>query len=235
MIERLCKTFEEHHGYCWPRSPTDLRDWRPSRAALEAEVERLTKESNEARANYQFMVDRACDQKLDGYRGLGARAAAAENERHAAVREAEGLRAEVARLESDRAGLRYSLTEVEDELEECRKERDEARARVAGLMSDLEAEAGLARVAAASMVAAQFRPSLCGRLVCAHESQEWQREHCSGLVENLLPPPPPLPARSRLTRCSRGCCTENAPRAPTQPAPDPTAKSSASSSSARRS
>ena len=38
-------------------------------------------ERDEARANYQFMVDRAANEKLDGYRELGARAAAAENER----------------------------------------------------------------------------------------------------------------------------------------------------------
>jgi hypothetical protein len=36
-------------------------------------------ERDEARANYQFMVERAADQRLDGYRELGARAAAAEN------------------------------------------------------------------------------------------------------------------------------------------------------------
>lgn len=37
----------------------------------------------EALDNYQFMVDRAADEKLDGYRDLGARAAAAENDRDA--------------------------------------------------------------------------------------------------------------------------------------------------------
>ena len=34
-----------------------------------------------ARRNYQFMVDRVADEKLDGYRELGSRAAAAENDR----------------------------------------------------------------------------------------------------------------------------------------------------------
>lgn len=33
--------------------------------------------------NYQFMVDRVANEKLDGYRELGARAAAAENDRDA--------------------------------------------------------------------------------------------------------------------------------------------------------
>ena len=44
---------------------------------------KVEQERDEARANYQFMVERAADQKLDGYRELGARAAAAENERDA--------------------------------------------------------------------------------------------------------------------------------------------------------
>jgi len=48
------------------------------------ELENVTKESDEARANYAFMVERAADENLDGYRELGARCAAAENERDAA-------------------------------------------------------------------------------------------------------------------------------------------------------
>ena len=46
-----------------------------ARALIEALDER-----DEARRNYQFMVDRAADEKLDGYRELGSRAAAAEND-----------------------------------------------------------------------------------------------------------------------------------------------------------
>jgi predicted RNase H-like HicB family nuclease len=48
--------------------------------AAEARAD-LVKERDEARANYQFMVDRAADEKLDGYRELAARAAKAEQER----------------------------------------------------------------------------------------------------------------------------------------------------------
>lgn len=40
-------------------------------------------ERDQAQANYQFMVDRAVNEKLDGYRELGAMAAAAENDRDA--------------------------------------------------------------------------------------------------------------------------------------------------------
>lgn len=48
---------------------------------LLAEIDRLRERSETAESNYQFMVDRAADAKLDGYRELGERAARAENER----------------------------------------------------------------------------------------------------------------------------------------------------------
>lgn len=52
MIEKTCETCEDRigdlQGHCWPCMPTDLRDWRPSRAALEAEVERLEEERDAA-------------------------------------------------------------------------------------------------------------------------------------------------------------------------------------------
>ncbi len=44
----------------------------------------LVEERDEARGKYQWMVEHAADQKLDGYRELGARAAKAEEERDAA-------------------------------------------------------------------------------------------------------------------------------------------------------
>lgn len=48
-------------------------------ADLRAQLEQAKAERDEARRNYQWMVERAADQKLDGYRELGARAANAEN------------------------------------------------------------------------------------------------------------------------------------------------------------
>lgn len=47
-------------------------------------VRRVIEQRDEAASKYLFMVERAADQKLDGYRELGARAAAAENERDVA-------------------------------------------------------------------------------------------------------------------------------------------------------
>lgn len=60
----------------------------PSRWPHEARIANLqarclaeTARADEAEKNYRFMVERAADQKLDGYRELGSRAAAAENGR----------------------------------------------------------------------------------------------------------------------------------------------------------
>jgi len=56
--------------------------------ALEHALTMTERERDEARANYQFMVDRAADEKLDGYRELASRLAAAENDRDEAIRQA---------------------------------------------------------------------------------------------------------------------------------------------------
>ena len=54
------------------------------RHGARAACKRLRGERDEARGGYRWMIEHAADQKLDGYRELGARAAAAENERDAA-------------------------------------------------------------------------------------------------------------------------------------------------------
>lgn len=72
---------------------------------LAAEVDRLSLERDEAWANYQFMVNRAADERLDGYRELGQSAARAENK-------ADALRAEISRLKAEISRLRAeNLTE----------------------------------------------------------------------------------------------------------------------------
>lgn len=59
--------------------------------ALARQVKALKARAEKAEANYQWMVNRAADEKLDGYRALGARAAEAENQ-------ADQLRAHVEKL-----------------------------------------------------------------------------------------------------------------------------------------
>jgi hypothetical protein len=66
----------------------------PSGCPTCAYLRELERERDEARANYRLMVERAADKdgKLDGYRELGARAAAAEAARDAALAEVRDLR-----------------------------------------------------------------------------------------------------------------------------------------------
>ena len=61
------------------------------RDGARAACKRLRGERDDARGHYRWMVEHAADQKLDGYRELGARAAAAENERDAARLELRAL------------------------------------------------------------------------------------------------------------------------------------------------
>jgi len=59
---------------------------RPSEGEISRflkDYEKARKERDEALAKYQFMVDRAADEKLDGYRELASRLAAMEADRDA--------------------------------------------------------------------------------------------------------------------------------------------------------
>ncbi len=84
----------------------------------DAEIERLTAERDEARANYQFMVNRAADEKLDGYRELGERAANAENAQ-------DDLRAKLQTCEDLRDSLYGDLAAIRAKFEAA--ERDARR------------------------------------------------------------------------------------------------------------
>ena len=96
-------------------------------SCLVKRAEKAERERDEARANYAFMVERAADQKLDGYRELGARAAAAEERAEKAERERDALRHHY-----DKAGPEHNLLALLDMYDERRaaaeSERDEARA-----------------------------------------------------------------------------------------------------------
>lgn len=76
IAECYCGAYEGHglrNAELIARAPEDLQ-------ALIDEVRALRERAEKAEANYAFMVERAANQHLDGYRELGARAAAAENE-----------------------------------------------------------------------------------------------------------------------------------------------------------
>ena len=74
-----------------PRTDAAGRGWSPLHGAFcyvhEDVARQLERELAEAQKNYQFMVDRAANEKLDGYRELGAKAAAAEERAEKAERE----------------------------------------------------------------------------------------------------------------------------------------------------
>ena len=79
-IEPLRKWYAESHSI--------IDEWDTKCSALKAERDK-------ASADFQFMVDRAADQHLDGYRELGRRAAQAENDRDALKSRVERLEAEL--------------------------------------------------------------------------------------------------------------------------------------------
>lgn len=135
--------------------------WREDIESLNQIVERMTRERDEAQANYRFMVERAANEKLDGYRELGARAAAAENERDDALRAVRDLelgiaaqdevltrryneqlaRAEKAEQERDHWEKLWGAevghaNSWADKSRRAEQERDEARAELAFIESD---------------------------------------------------------------------------------------------------
>jgi len=90
--EMLCPGSGEHDTYgegvraCKRQVKFALSGVRVSPEQIADALVTVTRERDEARANYRWMVEHAADQKLDGYRELGARAVQAENERDAAIR-----------------------------------------------------------------------------------------------------------------------------------------------------
>lgn len=90
-----------------------IRDgWTLLSARTQEAVAALFGRLTRAEANYRFMVERAADQRLDGYRELGQRAAAAETERDMA-------RSQLGREREDET--------VPEMVERLVRERDEAR------------------------------------------------------------------------------------------------------------
>lgn len=78
---------------CSGRAGVLLAEMTSERDAAKADIVKLTEERDKARANYQWMVDRAADRHLDGYRELGAKCAALEAERDKARAERDAAKA----------------------------------------------------------------------------------------------------------------------------------------------
>lgn len=75
-------------------------DMTEAAANMASRLASVEAERDAAQCNYQFMVSRAADEKLDGYRALGARAAEAENERDDIKAKADRMQAALQRIAS---------------------------------------------------------------------------------------------------------------------------------------
>jgi hypothetical protein len=73
----------EAHARFIAHAPEDIDALLAEVETLRAERDAERARAEQAEANYAFMVERAANEKLDGYRELGARAAAAETDRDA--------------------------------------------------------------------------------------------------------------------------------------------------------
>jgi chromosome segregation ATPase len=90
---------------------------------LRARVAELEQRAEKAEANYRFMVERAADEKLDGYRELGQRAASAE----ARAERAENAEAEWRAMFSHPALIERRLEEDRARIAELERDLTEAR------------------------------------------------------------------------------------------------------------
>ena len=99
--------------------------WKDGKArgehSRDAEVAELRKQVEEERARVRWFVEHAADQKLDGYRELGARAASAENERDA-------LRADLAKVRDELDASQWRAGVAELSLMTAETERDNLQA-----------------------------------------------------------------------------------------------------------
>jgi hypothetical protein len=121
------------------RRGVEIEDLSRALSAMRLDLEQAREQRDEARKNYQFMVDKACAEKLDGYRELGAKCAALEAERDELAQQIRRIRAgedteadhllpsEVqAQMDIDR--LRADLRGMQEDYDEVVQERDKAEA-----------------------------------------------------------------------------------------------------------
>jgi len=96
--DKLARTRTERDAAI-ARADTEVDEAAEDIRQLGDECDAAIKAKDEAEENYQYMVDHAADNKLNGYRELGARAATAENE-------CDSLRDRVRELEGENTDLR---------------------------------------------------------------------------------------------------------------------------------
>jgi uncharacterized coiled-coil DUF342 family protein len=77
------------------------------------ELVKVREQRDEANANYQFMVERACNEKLDGYRELADKVAYAENDR-------DDLHKKLNETIEQKNKLYKQLLSIQDELDRVR-------------------------------------------------------------------------------------------------------------------
>jgi len=78
---------------------------------LRQRIADLERQLAEAQGNYEFMVRRAADQKLDGYRELGQRAAEQEARAEKAESQARRMKAEARKIHSRWSGEDHARAE----------------------------------------------------------------------------------------------------------------------------
>lgn len=108
------------------------------RHGARAACKRLREERDEARTKYRWMVEHAADQKLDGYRELGARAATAENQRDAARKDRDDFEAGYAVFHACVSGLVATMGGAQLDMGD-EELREAARALVAAIILERDA------------------------------------------------------------------------------------------------
>jgi predicted phage tail protein len=103
-----------------------------------AEVERLKEDRDKAQENYQFMVNRACDEKLDGYRELAGKCAYMEKKYDEKRGEITVLKAEVEELLEELAKTTTEEEELWAEVERLKGANAAARELMATLWNSAD-------------------------------------------------------------------------------------------------
>ncbi len=125
--------------------PNELKELRKANIFAADTICELTARAEKAEADYQFMVDRAADEHLDGYRELGAKCAALEERAEKAEARVKELEGELERrkkyldnCERNYKDLEHDMALHGDTIYELLTERDTIQSKVAELEDALQ-------------------------------------------------------------------------------------------------